>query len=92
MKKYWDKPGKVGRTDEYSVTVSENWLEGQDLVTSTVTVNDETIVTAGAEVIVGNVIHIPLNFLAVGKTTVHVIFGTATRNDCVTVEVKSEHC
>lgn len=92
MKRYWDKVGKVGRTDSYSVTVSEDWLDGQDLATSTVTSGDTAIASPGAETISGNVIHIPITMVAAGSVVFDIIYGTATRSDCVKVELEVEEC
>lgn len=87
-----DKPLKVGKTDSYSLTVSEEWLNGETISTATITV-DGAYLALGTQSIVGNIIYFYLTGVAVTSgTNIHIDYTTATRSDCDFVRVVIKDC
>lgn len=99
MSRRIEKPLKVGKTDTYSLKVSntggdddKGWLGDEALTSATITV-DNTYITDGAVSIVGNVIYVFLTgVLANSNVEVHFDYATATRSDCDYIIVSVEDC
>lgn len=81
----WDKKLVVGNTDNYSVTISANWLKGDVVNGATVTsTSDPADLTVGSNTILdGNTISVALTGVTSGYHPVHFEYTTQTgRSDC----------
>ena len=89
-----DKPLHIGKTDTYSLTVSEKWLNGETIQSATPT-TDSGHITLGSVSIVDNIIYVYLTGVSAtvkGGIDVHFDYTTATRSDCDFIKVKVEDC
>ena len=86
------KPLKVGKVDDYSITIDLDWLNGDEITSATAT-SDTAKVTAGAVTIVDNKIFVALTGVeATNATDVHFDYTTATRSDCDYITITVEDC
>ena len=81
----WQKPLKVGKTDRYSVDLT-NWLDGQAV--ASVTFTSAGGVTVGATSIDGNVVSALLTGAVEGVDSVDVAYSTTTRSDCEMISLR----
>lgn len=88
----FDKPLKVGKTDVYSLTVSDDWLDGETIQSFAVTV-DANKVTKGATSTDSNKLLVYLTGVeSVTSTAIEFNYNTLTRSDCFVVYLDVEDC
>lgn len=80
----WQKPLKIGKTDRYSLDVS-NWLDGQSLTSFNVTAL--TGVTVSNVVNQNGKISCLILATAVGEIDIEFSYSTVDRNDCQIVKL-----
>lgn len=89
----FDKPLKVGKNDIYTVTVDEEWLDGQTLNNATCTTSDTNIATnEAASILNGSVVAFRITGVAEGFVELDVTFDTINRSDCVKVGLNVVDC
>lgn len=87
----YEKALPVGKTGNYTLTVSGEWLGSEQIVSFNVTAPDGGF-SVGATTVSSNVIQSLLTGLQVGTYKVHFEFATATRSDCYTAYVDVIEC
>ena len=85
----WDRPLFVGKTDGYSITLGDKWLDGETIISANVTsVDSPDNITLGVHAVVtGNTVSVPITGVTEGYHTVHFEYDTATRSSCCSVIV-----
>ncbi len=85
----WDRPLVIGKTDRYSITVSDQWLDGELIISAAVSsVDSPDNLTLGADTITtGNTVSVLITGVTEGYHTVHFDYSTATRTSCCTAVV-----
>ena len=89
-----EKPLHIGKTDTYSLTVSDDWLNGE-AISSVIVTTDTDYIALGAESIVGNIIYVYLTGVSTSTgdgSRVHFDYATPTRTDCDYIKVKVKDC
>lgn len=82
----------VGKTDSYSLTVSSLWLNGDGILTASVSSNAAKILVGDIS-IVENVIFVYLTGVeATPYSDVHFEYTTSTRSDCEKVRIIVDDC
>lgn len=80
----FERFGKVGKTDNYTLTISDEYLAGEKLTTASCTVQNASVASVVSVLNDGKVISVQLNFLAEGDTELHFSYATNTRSNCET--------
>lgn len=90
MSRVWDRPLPVGKRDNYSVTVKDEWLENETLVSGAAssTADPANIVLGTAVLIEGKTVSVSIQGVTAGFHEVHFDYGTATRSGCAKAIVK----
>lgn len=90
----WDRPLFIGKTDRYSITVSDQWLDSELILSATVSSVDspDNINLSVNTITTGNTVSVLITGITEGYHTVHFEYSTATRSSCYTavVHVDSE--
>lgn len=93
IRRYWDHPLHVGKTDRYSLTISENWLAGQIITSATAKFHsggDLAVITSTD--IIGPVISIEVNGVELGYPVIEIEYATIDRQDCQKCVLSVEEC
>ena len=88
----WDQPLGIGRTDRYSVVPDDEWLDGETLLSATITTPDATVVTFNPAEVTGGIASALFTGVAEGYVEVTVVYFTATRNGCARVTLAVKDC
>lgn len=86
----YQKPLPVGKTGNYTITVSPRWL-GEEVITG-FTVTVDSGVTKSLETFDNNILQTYLTGVTEGLHKIHFEWTTATRSDCSTVAVRVVSC
>ena len=93
IRRYWDHPLHVGKTDRFSITVSDKWLAGQILTSATATFHSGgDLATITSTDIVGNSISVEITGVALGYPVVEIEYTTIDREDCQKCVLSVEEC
>lgn len=90
----FDKPLKVGKTDIYTVTVADEWLDNQQLNNATAVVDNAGVATVQPATLEGGnkVVSMSVTGVTEGFVTIDVNFSTVNRSDCVKVGLNVVDC
>lgn len=77
---------KVGKTDAYSLDVSE-WANSEDLISFSASDSTGSLTIVSSE-IDGTELQLLVTGLAIGTAKVEMEFATATRSDCTIVNIR----
>jgi len=80
----------VGKTDRYSVDL-ENWLDSQVVIDSTIS-SVGALTTESATTISGSIVSWLITGVTSGVETYDINYSTATRSDCIKVQLRVEAC
>ena len=85
----WDRPLAVNKTDRYSITENDRWLDGEPIVAASVSSVDSpnNIILGEATITGDNTVSVLVIGLVEGYHTVHFDYSTSTRSSCYSAVV-----
>ena len=86
----FDRPLKVGKTDNYTLSMSAQYLDSELIASATATSADESILTVGAVQHDGELISAFCTGVAAGEAEIIFEWTTATRSGGERAKVKIE--